>query len=183
MKFLLLSMLMVVSLNNLNAQNSLISVYQFELPSLNGGDNIKLSDFKGKKILIINIASQSDSINQLKSVLRFLRRDSLDNVVLILCPSNSFNHEEGSIQLLRRQYKIIGGDKIKITAPLNVNGEQAHPLFKWFTSAKENGAMNAKVYDDFNKFIIDEKGAFTSFLGKTQSPDGAMIKKVLKKKQ
>lgn len=179
MKLIFIFIVSVLGNTLSHAQLPATSIYNFELPSLIGNEPINLSAFKGKKILIINTAFESDSINQLKSIIRQLKKDNRKDLVVVFCPSNSFNHEKGTIENLRIKFKGLDNENIKISAPVFVTGNQAHPLFNWFASLNKNGVMNARVYDDFNKFLIDENGVFVGFMGKSESAGSYIMSKML----
>ena len=163
----------------LQSQNN-NSVYNISIPALSGEQVIKLSDYSGKKILIVNVARLSDRANQLKDLNELARLAGEDSLVIIICPSNSFDHEQGNQNEVRNYYAGITGPGIKITVPVTVTGNEKHALYNWLGSKILNGVMSGRVINDFNKFLISENGTLIGFFGKEINPVDPLMLRVLK---
>lgn len=131
------------------------SIYDFSFKTLEGKE-IKMSEFKGKKILIFNSASMCGYTPQLAQF-EELHKKYADKLVIIGFPSNEFMQEKKEKAEIGKvcygQYKVtfIMSDVVKL------NGEGAAPLFKWLTS-QENPDFTGGIKWNFEKFLIDEKG-------------------------
>lgn len=156
------------------------TVYGFSLPNVAGNGKINLSDFKGKKILIINTGSVNDSAIQLSRIYQRMNNGEYKNTVVLVCPSNSFGHETKTPAEVLNYYQKISRADIYITAPLAIKGDNKDPLFAWLTSKKLNGVMNVKLANDFCKFLISETGTFIGYFtieaGESEKNLGRILK-------
>lgn len=129
------------------------TIYNYSIPSANGGE-ISFSDFTGKKVLIVNVASQSKYSQQLQR-LDSLQMQYLDSLVVVVIPSNSFGHEPmDSIQL----QTAFSGYHFKVAAKLSITGAGQSVLYNWLTNESENERFSSLVKDDFQKYLIDGTG-------------------------
>lgn len=149
------------------------TVYDITLPAANG-DTIKMSDFKGKMVLVVNIASQSSYVDQLRG-LDSLYIQHKDKLVIIACPSNSFGHEPLSdseiSSLLLKKYNIhflVGG-----MTP--VTGDTRSPLYQWLGEVSRNGVSENTVAGDFQKYLISPEGKLIGFFAGEITPDNALL--------
>lgn len=134
----------------------LTGVYDFTITQSNG-DNIQLSAFKGKKILIVNTASQSIYANQFES-LEKLYQQYKDKLVIIAVPSDAFGNEPLQNEEINNQLIQKYGIHYLMTGKSSVVGDSISPLFSWLTDISKNQMMNNKISGDFYKFLINEDG-------------------------
>lgn len=141
----------------LAAQNSAdMSIYDFEVPALEGG-TIDFNDFKGKKILIVNTASECGYTPQYKQ-LEELYREMGEKVVVVGFPANNFGGQEpGSNKDIAAFCEKNYGVTFPMAAKVSVKGSDQHELFQWLTST-ENDSFTGDINWNFEKFIIDENG-------------------------
>jgi glutathione peroxidase len=134
----------------------MMGIYGLSLPDGNG-NTIDLSNFKGKKILLVNIATSGKYANQL-ATLEQLFQTYKDSLVVIAVPSNSFENERKSdseiSQYLRNQFHV----HFIVAGKVSVSGDDQSPVFRWLTHSVENGVMDNTINGDFWKFLIDENG-------------------------
>jgi glutathione peroxidase len=135
---------------------SLTSLYDLSLPDAAGG-TISLSNFRGKKILLVNIATSSRYTSQLAS-LEQLYQKFKDSLVIIAVPSNSFGHEPRDNSQIEQYLSSEFGVHVIVAGKANVAGSGQHPVFDWLTHRAENTAMDNTINNDFWKFLIDERG-------------------------
>ncbi|MDH7459818.1 hypothetical protein QEG73_00970 [Chitinophagaceae bacterium 26-R-25] len=129
------------------------TIYNYNIPSASGGE-IKFSDFSGKKVLIVNVASQSKYSQQLQR-LDSLQIQYLDSLVVVVIPSNSFGHEPmDSIQV----QTAFNGYHFKVAAKSSITGAGQSVLYNWLTNEAENERFSSQVKDDFQKYLIDGTG-------------------------
>ena len=149
------------------AQNS--RFYDFRVKTLEGKD-FDFSTLKGKKVMIVNTASNCGFTPQYKD-LEDLYEKYRDELVIIGFPANNFaNQEPGSAEQIRK----FCTEHYNITFPLmekiSVKGDDIHPLYKWLTSKIENGVMDSQVKWNFQKYLIDENGKLVDVLYTKEKP-------------
>lgn len=155
------------------------TVYQFSKPSIDGS-NIDFSQFKGKKILIVNTASKCGFTPQYEG-LEKLYEQYKDKLVIVGFPANNFGGQEpGS----NAEIKEFCTGKYNVTFPMaakvSVKGNDIDPLFKWLTTKSENGVMDASINWNFNKFLLDENGALLAHFESKVDPMSKAITQYLK---
>lgn len=175
--FLLSILLFFISCGNNNAQlvtNFYDIVYKID--SLEGGQ-IDFSQFKGKKILFVNVASECGFTPQYKE-LQELQEKYIDNLVIIGFPCNQFGHQEpGSSNEIAVFCDKNYGVTFLITEKIEVKGENQHPIYKWLTNL--NGRVNTSVKWNFQKFLINEDGEMIDYFLSTTKPLSKKITKLL----
>lgn len=149
-------------------------IYQFNVTGIDG-KVIHFSDFKGKKILLVNIASKSPYARQLSS-LEQLYEQFNDSLVIIAFPSNDFGNEPADNSalgvLLTSQY----GVHFLIAAKGGVSGAGQSQLFGWLTNGSLNGTMSRPVEADFQKYLINASGQVVAFFMPFVDPMDQMVR-------
>ncbi|MBK7884887.1 MAG: glutathione peroxidase [Chitinophagaceae bacterium] len=132
------------------------SIYDFKVPALDGS-TIDFASFKGKKILIVNTASQCGYTNQYKT-LEELYKAHQDKLVIVGFPTNDFGGQEpGTNTEIQDFCQKNYGVTFPMAAKISVK-ENIAPIYKWLTTKKLNGTMDADISWNFNKFLLDENG-------------------------
>lgn len=155
------------------------SIYQFKLNSADG-KLIDFNDFRGKKILIVNTATECGFTYQLES-LQKLQDKFVENLVVIGTPSNDFMNQEP-----RNNSEIINfcsdkyGVEFLLTEKIHVSGKKIHEIYKYLTNIEYNGTNNKKVSWNFNKFLIDENGYLLDHFGSMTKPFSEKITSLLR---
>lgn len=133
------------------------SIYDFKVAALDGG-TIDFATFKGKKILIVNTASECGFTPQYEG-LEQLYEKYKDKLVIVGFPANNFGGQEpGTNDEIKTFCKKNYGVSFPMAAKISVKGDDAAPIYKWLCSKKENGVLDAEVGWNFNKFLLDENG-------------------------
>lgn len=132
------------------------SLYDFSIKSIDG-KNLDLSIYKGKKILIVNTASECGFTPQYEG-LQELYSKYKDKVVVIGFPANNFGEQEpGTNQDIKgfcsKNYNVT----FPMMAKISVKGDDIDPLFKWLTS-QPNPDFTGDIKWNFEKFLLDENG-------------------------
>ena len=139
--------------NNVMKEN----LYDVKINSLEGNE-ISLSEFKGKKILFVNVASKCGFTPQYEE-LQQLHSEYKDKLVIIGVPCNQFGGQEpGSADEIGAFCQKNYGVEFLMTEKINVKGEDQHPLYKWLTDEAKNGVKSSQVKWNFQKYLIDEEG-------------------------
>ncbi len=134
------------------------SIYDIQLKSLDEASQINLSQYKGKKILIVNTASKCGYTPQYAE-LQQLQQKYAEKLVIIGCPCNQFmDQEPGDALEIATFCQKNYGVTFPISEKLDVKGSKQHPLYRWLCNKSENGALDATVGWNFNKFLINEQG-------------------------
>jgi glutathione peroxidase len=133
------------------------SMYNIEINSLTG-ETIDLNQFKGKKILFVNVASECGFTPQYKD-LQKLHETYKEKLVVIGLPCNQFGEQESGTATQIKSFceKNYGVDFL-MTEKIDVKGENQHPLYAWLTQKEMNGVMSSSVKWNFQKYLVDENG-------------------------
>ena len=146
-----------VTMNNASATSQPASIHPFKIASLEGGV-IDFASFKGKKILIVNTASECGYTPQYEG-LEALYKKYKDKLVVVGFPANNFGGQEpGSNETISNFCKKNYGVTFPMAAKISVKGNDIAPLYRWLCSKQENGVLDATVSWNFNKFLLDEEG-------------------------
>jgi glutathione peroxidase len=133
------------------------SLYDFKVEALDG-NTIDFASFKGKKILIVNTASECGYTKQYEG-LEALYKKMNGNLVIVGFPANNFGGQEpGSNSEIKEFCKKNYGVTFPMAAKISVKGDDAAPIYKWLCSKSENGVLDAEIKWNFNKFLVDENG-------------------------
>lgn len=133
------------------------SIHDFKVEALDGG-TIDFSKFKGKKILIVNTASQCGFTPQYEG-LQALYEKYKDKLVIVGFPANNFGGQEpGSNTEIKEFCKKNYGVTFPMAAKVSVKGDDTAPIFKWLCNKSENGVLDAEIKWNFSKFLLDENG-------------------------
>ena len=187
MKTLFLAMILATTLTG-------GSIYDFKVPGLDG--EIDFSKYKGKKIMIVNTASQCGNTPQYKD-LEALYKKYNDKLVIVGFPANNFGAQESGTNA---EIKEFCKKEFSVTFPMSekvsVKGDDIHPLYKWLIEqskemAKNVPADNSKdlvwkkflqdpVIWNFTKFLLDENGKLIAVFHHKSNPMSEEVVKYLK---
>ena len=144
----------------------------------NNGDTLDFSSLKGKKVMLVNTASDCGFTNQYND-LQKLSEQYKDKFVVIGFPANDFKEQEkGSNEEIAKFCKLNFG----VTFPLMgkssvIKSAQQNTVYQWLTDSANNGWNNKPPSWNFTKYLINEKGVLTNYFGSSISP---MSNEVLK---
>lgn len=155
-----------------------LSFYELSFESIDG-KTISLSDFKGKKLLLVNTASRCGYTRQYDD-LQKLHESYPNELTVIGFPCNDFGSQEKGTnkEILEFCQKNYGVDFL-LSQKIKIKGDQCHPVFKWLKTKTLNGVSDNKVSWNFNKFLINEKGELVSSFSSNVKPFDEKIIKVL----
>lgn len=146
------------------------SFYDLSILALNGKDTIKMSDFKGKMVLCVNVASECGYTPQYEG-LEALHKKYQDKLVIIGFPCNQFGGQEpGSPDEIQSFCKKNYGVTFQLTEKIDVKGDKQHPIYTWLTSKSSNGIDDYKVKWNFNKFLIGADGHLVKYFPSGTKP-------------
>ena len=148
--------------------------YDFEIESING-ETIKFSKYKNKVILVVNTASYCGFTKQYDELQELWDLYKSKGLIVLGVPSNSFNQEKQSNSEVKEFCEVNFNINFPLTAITEVNGEEAHELFKW---AKENHGKSAIPKWNFHKILINKQGKVEDTFASFTKP---MSKKIINK--
>jgi glutathione peroxidase len=153
--------------------------HSLKLTSLDGKDTLHFSSLKGKKVLIVNTASECGYTPQYEE-LEKLKQTMKDSLVIIGCPCNQFGGQEpGSAEQIQSFCQKNYGVSFFLSEKLDVKGDKQHPVYQWLTQKNQNGALDASVNWNFNKFLLDENGFLLEHFGSNTSPlDKKLVQRI-----
>lgn len=133
------------------------SIYDFKVEALDGG-TINFSQYKGKKILIVNTASKCGYTPQYEELER-LYKEHGDKLVIIGFPANNFLFQEpGSNKEISEFCQKNYGVTFPMAAKISVKGKKMAPIYRWLTNKDYNKYKSSSVKWNFQKYLIDEQG-------------------------
>ena len=140
------------------------------------GDSISLSAFKGKIILLVNVASKCGFTSQYKDLEDLYQSYKDKGFVVIGFPANNFgNQEPGNNDEILNFCQTNYGVSFPMMAKISVKGDDKHPLYSYLT---EKSAFSGEIKWNFSKFLIDQKGQVVE---RYASPTSPKSKKIIKK--
>ena len=154
------------------------SIYEVNINNING-EPINLKEYKGKKILFVNVASECGFTSQYKG-LQQLYLEHQDNLMIIGVPCNQFGSQEpGNSSEIQSFCELNYGVTFLLTEKVEVKGSNQHSLYQWLTNKDLNGRSSSSVKWNFQKYLIDEEGKFIDYFYSTTKPLSSKISKLL----
>ncbi|GAB3726357.1 glutathione peroxidase [Hymenobacter agri] len=145
------------------------SVYDFTVKSIDGKD-VKLSQYKGKKLLIVNTASECGYTPQYKELEQLYKQHG-DKVTVLGFPANNFGGQEPGTEA---QIATFCEKNYGVTFPLfskvSVKGVDMAPLYQYLSDKSKNGAVGEAPTWNFCKYLVDEKGHVVKFYPSKVTP-------------
>tara|TARA_B110000261_G_scaffold164526_1_gene214640 strand:- start:1023 stop:1520 length:498 start_codon:yes stop_codon:yes gene_type:complete len=155
------------------------NIYNIELKALSG-NTLQLEKFKGKKILIVNTASNCGFTSQYEDLQNLYKKYG-EKLEIIGMPCNQFlKQEPGTANEIAAFCKKNYGVTFTMLEKADVKGKNQHPLYKWLTKEELNGVRNSNVKWNFHKFLLDEKGKLLADFGSSVNPLSEEIVQYLK---
>lgn len=135
------------------------------------GGTIDFATFKGKKILIVNTASECGYTPQYEG-LQTLYEKHKEKLVVVGFPTNNFGGQEpGTNEEIAGFCKKNYGVTFPMAAKISVKGDDMAPIYRWLTEKDYNGYQSSNVKWNFNKYLIDENGRLIGVFGSKVKPD------------
>lgn len=170
----MLPILLAVALGNSYGQSDK-TVHDFTVKSITG-EEISLSQFAGKKIMIVNTASKCGLTPQYEDLQNLYEKYKDENFVIIGFPANNFmNQEPGTNDEIKEFCKVNYGVTFPMMQKISVKGDDKHPLYQWLTSKNQNGVKDSKVKWNFQKYLIDEEGKLVDVINPRVKPNAEKI--------
>ena len=144
--------------------------HDFQVKDING-DTIQFSKYKGKKLMVVNVASECGLTPQYEVLQEIYQEFGGDKFEIIGFPANNFGGQEpGS----NEEIKTFCTTKFSVSFPMmskiSVKGSDQHEVYRWLTQKEENGVEDAPVEWNFQKFLIDESGNWVKSIHPQTNP-------------
>ena len=150
------------------------SIYDFTVETLTG-EKFDFSSLKGKKIIIVNTASECGLTPQYEK-LQKLYEEHGDKLVIIGFPANNFGAQEpGSNTEIATFCKMNYGVTFPMMSKISVKGDDMHEIYKFLTQKEKNGLQDSEVEWNFQKYLIDENGRLVKVVSPKVQPDDKEI--------
>tara|TARA_B110000196_G_C21110430_1_gene647487 strand:+ start:1114 stop:1716 length:603 start_codon:yes stop_codon:yes gene_type:complete len=176
--FLFLMFFFNSSLSASPENQSISSIYDIKLESISGVD-LDLETYRGKKILIVNVASNCGFTSQYKA-LQDLYDQYGDKIEVIAIPCNDFGGQEpGSSKEIIEFCSLNYSTTFPFIAKSNIKSTPQHPLYTWLSDPSLNGWNKKLPSWNFCKYLINEKGELTHFFRSNISPTSKKITSLL----
>jgi glutathione peroxidase len=143
----------------MSATDEIKSLHDFTVTTVDG-EEFPLARLKGKKVLVVNVASRCGLTPQYAQLQELYEKYGKDGrFVIVAFPANNFGQQEPGTN---EEIKAFCTSRYAVTFPvmakISVKGEDIAPLYRWLTTASENGKRDATVTWNFQKFLVDEEG-------------------------
>jgi glutathione peroxidase len=149
--------------------------YSFTVTDIDG-KTVALSQFRGKKVLVVNVASKCGNTPQYAQLEKLYEKYGPDRFVVIGFPANNFGAQEPGTDA---EIKNFCQSTYHVTFPMmskiSVKGDDMAPLYQWLTEKSRNGYLDAPVQWNFQKFLIDEQGDLVGVVPPKTPPDSEKI--------
>lgn len=155
----------------LNLEDMLMekSIYDFKMKDIDGKE-IDFNQYKGKKILIVNVASKCGYTPQYAE-LQELNEQYGDQVAILGFPANNFGGQEpGTVEDIKQFCTENYGVTFQMFDKISVKGVDKHPLYRWLSDKDLNGWNDKEPTWNFCKYFIDEEGQLKKFFPSSVKP-------------
>jgi glutathione peroxidase len=177
MKNIFLFVFMILGIVMSNNSNANSNAYKYKFKSIDGKE-IKLVDFKGKPIFIVNTASLCGFTNQYNDIQELYNKYKQNDLIVLGIPSNDFGNQELSTNKEVKEFCSVSfGISFLLTEITKIKGDEGHDFFKWIK--KEAGYLAFPKWN-FYKYLIDKNGELVSWYASTTKPNSSKINQKIK---
>jgi glutathione peroxidase len=146
------------------------SIYQFEATTIDG-QPLKLEAFRGQVLLIVNVASRCSFTRQYAGLENLYHRHKDKGFAILGFPCNQFGHQEpGDEAAIKNFCAMTYNVSFPMFKKIDVNGQEAHPLYKFLKSARRGTLWTRFIKWNFTKFLIGRNGEVLRRFGPVATP-------------
>jgi glutathione peroxidase len=150
---------------------AMTSIYDFSARDIDGNER-SLADFRGKTLLVVNVASKCGFTPQYTGLEALWRADRDKGLVVLGFPCDQFGHQEPGDEAEIRNFCSTSYDvSFPLFAKVEVNGDGAHPLYKWLKSEGKGILGSESIKWNFTKFLVDRDGQVVKRYAPTDTPE------------
>lgn len=178
----LISLLLILTIQPIAKEHTMQSIYDLKVKTIEGKETT-LETYKGKVMLIVNVASKCGYTPQYEGLEALYKKYKEKGLVVLGFPCNQFASQEPESEAEIQNFcRVNFGVTFPMFAKINVNGEQTHPLYRYLKS-KQPGFLGSELIKwNFTKFLVDKEGKVVDRLGSSTKPKSLedVIEKLLK---
>jgi len=164
-------LLLLLIFSSINAKENQMSIYDFNVKTIDGQE-ISMSKYKGKVLLIVNVASKCGFTGQYEGLEKLFEKYKNEDFMVLGFPSNQFaNQEPESNERIKDFCTINFGVNFDMFAKVDVNGENEAPLYKFLKSNQKGILGTENIKWNFTKFLVDKDGTIVDRYGSASSPE------------
>ena len=157
------------------------TLYGFKAKTIDG-TMFDFATLKGKKVSIVNTASECGYTPQYKDLEELYKTYGGDKFTIVGFPANNFGAQEpGTNSEIKKFCTKNYGVTFQMMSKISVKGDDMDPLYKWLTRKEENGVEDAEVKWNLQKFLIDENGHWVAAVSHKENPMSERIVEWIKK--
>jgi glutathione peroxidase len=157
------------------------SVLEFTMKNIDGKD-VKLDDYRGKALLIVNVASKCGYTPQYEGLESIYRKYKDQGLVVMGFPANNFLGQEPGTN---EEIKTFCTTRYNVTFPMfakiSVKGDDIHPLYQFLTGKETNPEFSGDISWNFNKFLVDRTGKVVDRFSTKEKPESEKIALAIEK--
>jgi glutathione peroxidase len=163
------------------AQDKTTSIYQFQLTTIDG-KKVDLAKYKGKVLLIVNVASECGYTDQYKALQALHAKYAKEGLAILAFPCNDFGQQEPQGEAKIKEFaKKTYGVEFDLFSKVSIVGKNGAPLYQFLTSKDTNPKHAGDVKWNFEKFIIGRDGAIVARFAADAEPDAEDLVGLLRK--
>ncbi|AXG70662.1 hypothetical protein KORDIASMS9_02905 [Kordia sp. SMS9] len=151
------------------------TIHQFTVKDISGND-FKLADLKGKKVMIVNTASECGLTPQYEQLQDVYETFKDKNFTIVGFPANNFGAQEpGSDQQIATFCKVNYGVTFPMMSKISVKGSDMHEVYQFLTQKSQNGLQDSDVAWNFQKYLLNEKGELEKVISPQTLPNDEAV--------
>jgi glutathione peroxidase len=160
---------------NPKKETHMTDIYDFKVADIDSND-VNLADYKGKVLLIVNVASKCGFTPQYKGMENIYRQYKDKGFEILAFPSNDFmGQEPGTNEQIKTFCQLNYQVSFPLFAKISVKGKDIHPLYKFLTEKSTNPKFAGGITWNFNKFLIDRNGNIVNRFGSRAEPQSPEV--------
>lgn len=154
-------------------EETMPDIYKFEIEKADG-EKTTLSEYQGKVMLIVNVASRCGFTSQYDGLQQLFEKYRDQEFIILGFPANNFmNQEPGSNEEIQNFCRLNYGVTFPVFAKISVKGKDIHPLYAYLTD--KNHPYGGSISWNFNKFLIDREGNVVGRFSSPTKPESSKI--------
>jgi glutathione peroxidase len=156
-------------------ESAYTSVYDFTMNDIDGKP-VKLDTYKGKVVLIVNVASKCGYTPQYEGLQATYAKYKDRGLVILGFPTNNFGGQEpGTNEEIKQFCSLKYNVTFPMFAKISVKGEDKHELYKYLTDTTMNPEFGGEIKWNFNKFLVDKNGKIIARFASGDKPEGEKV--------
>ena len=173
---------LILTFSSIIAKENKMSIYDFNVKTIDG-EEISMEKYKGKVLLIVNVASKCGFTSQYEGLENLFDKYKNEDFMVLGFPSNQFaNQEPESNEKIKEFCSLTYEVKFDMFAKIDVNGDNEAPIYKFLKSNQKGILGTEAIKWNFTKFLVDKDGNIINRYASTTTPEAIEddIKKLLK---